>query len=341
MDKIDIKSMSLEELSESFKRDGLKAFRAAQVYEWLTKGAESFDEMTNLSKDLRSALLEKYFVAALKIRKKYVSKIDGTVKYLFELSDGRLIESVVMKYKHGFSQCLSTQAGCRMNCSFCATGKGGLERNLLPSEILSQITAAQKDLSIRISNIVLMGMGEPLDNFDNTVKFLRLVMSEKGLNIGARHISLSTCGLVDRIYDLMELDMQITLSISLHCPLDSVRSSLMPINKKWNVDSLMKACREYTNKTGRRISFEYIIIDGVNNTDECLFELKRLLSGMIAHVNLIPANPVKGSNSKGTRRAAEEFRDRLLKNGINATVRRTLGADIEASCGQLKGKEKQ
>ena len=317
--------MSLEELSESFKRDGLKAFRAAQVYEWLTKGAESFDEMTNLSKDLRSALSEKYFVAALKIRKKYVSKIDGTVKYLFELSDGRLIESVVMKYKHGFSQCLSTQAGCRMNCSFCATGKGGLERNLLPSEILSQITAAQKDLSIRISNIVLMGMGEPLDNFDNTVKFLRLVMSEKGLNIGARHISLSTCGLVDRIYDLMELDMQITLSISLHCPLDSVRSSLMPINKKWNVDSLMKACREYTNKTGRRISFEY----------------KRLLSGMIAHVNLIPANPVKGSNSKGTRRAAEEFRDRLLKNGINATVRRTLGADIEASCGQLKGKEKQ
>ena len=302
--------MSLEELSESFKRDGLKAFRAAQVYEWLTKGAESFDEMTNLSKDLRSALSEKYFVAALKIRKKYVSKIDGTVKYLFELSDGRLIESVVMKYKHGFSQCLSTQAGCRMNCSFCATGKGGLERNLLPSEILSQITAAQKDLSIRISNIVLMGMGEPLDNFDNTVKFLRLVM-------------------------------QITLSISLHCPLDSVRSSLMPINKKWNVDSLMKACREYTNKTGRRISFEYIIIDGVNNTDECLFELKRLLSGMIAHVNLIPANPVKGSSSKGTRRAAEEFRDRLLKNGINATVRRTLGADIEASCGQLKGKEKQ
>ena len=340
MDKIDIKSMSFEELCESLKEDGLKAFRAVQVNEWLTRGAESFDEMTNLSKDLRSVLSEKYCIASLKIRKKYVSAIDGTVKYLFELPDGHLIESVVMEYRHGFSQCLSTQAGCRMNCSFCATGKGGFERNLLPSEILSQITSAQRDMGIRISNIVLMGMGEPLDNFDNTVKFLNLVTSPHGLNIGARHISLSTCGLVDRIYELMELDMQITLSVSLHAPIDSIRNRLMPVNKKWGVEKLMKACREYTKKTGRRISFEYIIIDGVNNTDECLLTLKKQLSGMIAHLNLIPANPVKGSNSKGTRRAAEEFKKKLIKEGINATVRRTLGADIEASCGQLKGKEK-
>lgn len=339
MDRKDIGSLDLTELEAEFKSAGLKAFRARQVFEWLTKGVEGFDEMTDLSKQLRSNLDEKYFIPAAKIKRKLVSKIDGTVKYLFELYDGRLIESVVMKYRHGYSQCLSTQAGCRMNCSFCATGKGGFERNLLPFEILGQITAAQKDLGIRISNIVLMGMGEPLDNIDNTVKFLKLVTSEKGLNIGARHISLSTCGLVDRIYELMELDMQITLSISLHAPIDSIRSKLMPVNKKWGVDSLMKACKEYTEKTGRRISFEYIVIDGVSTTDECLFALKKYLSGMIAHVNLIPANPVKGSNSRGTRAAAEHFKERLLKEGINATVRRTLGADIEASCGQLKAGE--
>lgn len=339
MDKKDIGSLNLKELETEFKETGLKAFRAKQVFEWLTRGAECFDEMTNLSKQLRSDLSDKYFIPSVKIKRKFVSKIDGTVKYLFELYDGQLIESVVMKYRHGYSQCLSTQAGCRMNCSFCATGKGGFKRNLLPFEMLSQITAAQKDLGIRISNLVLMGMGEPLDNFDNTVKFLKLVTSENGLNIGARHISLSTCGIVDRIYELMELDMQITLSISLHAPIDGIRSKLMPINKKWGVDSLMKACRKYTAKTGRRISFEYIIIDGVNTTDECLYALKKYLSGMIAHINLIPANPVKGSDSKGTRETAERFKERLLNEGINATVRRTLGADIEASCGQLKAEE--
>lgn len=339
MDRTDIASLEPGELSQLFKEQGLKPFRARQVFEWISRGVENFDEMTNLPKALREELSSKYFFPAVHIKKKFVSSVDGTVKYLFELYDGRLIESVVMKYHHGYSQCLSTQAGCRMNCSFCATGKGGFERNLLPSEMLGQIQCAQRDLEVRISNVVLMGMGEPLDNYDNTVKFLKLVTNEKGLNLGARHISLSTCGLVDRIYDLMKLDLQITLSVSLHAPLDGIRSDLMPINKKWGVESLMEACKKYTEHTGRRISFEYIIIDGVNNTEECLLALKRYLSGMIAHINLIPANPVKGSDSRGTRQAAERFKDQLLKNGLNATVRRTLGADIDASCGQLKAEQ--
>lgn len=339
--KTDIKSMSFEELSLDFKQAGLPAFRAGQVYEWLNRGVSEFSEMTNISKELRTTLSEKYFIASLKIRRKLSSKFDDTVKYLFELPDGQLIESVVMHYHHGFTLCLSTQAGCRMGCSFCATGKGGFCRNLTPSEMLCQITTAQNDLGIRISNLVLMGMGEPLDNYNNTVKFLRLVISEKGLGIGARHISLSTCGLVDRIYDLMKLDLQITLSVSLHASNDRIRNQLMPINKKWNVDKLLSACREYADHTGRRISFEYIIIDELNNTPACAAELSEKLKGMLCHVNLIPANPVDGApNSHGTRKAAETFRDELLRKGINATVRRTLGSDIEASCGQLRGKER-
>ena len=337
--KTDIKSMSFDEISSEFKSDGLPSFRANQVFDWLTKGIESFDQMTNLSKDLRTSLDNKYEIITVKIKRKLYSKLDETVKYLFELSDGEYIESVIMKYHHGYTQCISTQAGCRMGCSFCATGMGGYVRNLTPSEMLSQIMVAQNDLGIRVSNLVLMGMGEPLDNYDNTVKFLKLVMHEKGLNIGARHISLSTCGLVDKIYELMKLDMQITLSISLHAPNDRIRNKLMPVNKKWNTDKLLAACREYTNYTGRRISFEYIIIDGVNNTVECLNELSTKLKGMLCHINLIPANPVKGTDNHGTRKAAEAFRDELIKRGINATVRRTLGSDIEASCGQLKASE--
>ena len=334
--------MSLAELKEEMLSIGEKAFKATQIYSWLHKhSAESFDEMTNISKDLRENLKKNYDIYNCTIEKKLVSVYDNTVKYLFRLNDGELIESVVMKYKYGYTICVSSQVGCKMGCKFCASGIAGFIRNLTPSEILSQVYKAQKDLDIRISHIVMMGVGEPLDNFDNVIKFLQLISDENGLNIGMRNISLSTCGVVTGIYKLMEEKLQLTLSISLHAPNDEIRSTTMPVNDRWNIDELLKACKDYIKATNRRISFEYAMISGVNDSDECARELGKKLKGMLCHVNLIPVNSVKErSYTKSSKERMEAFIKTLNKYGINATVRRTLGSDINASCGQLRRGEK-
>ena len=339
MNKIDIKSYSLDELQTLFIEMGLQKFRAVQVYKWIVSGVESFSQMTNLSKDLREKLDESCVIANCKIALKQQSKIDGTVKYLFELDDKEYIEAVLMKYHHGNTICISTQVGCKMNCSFCATGKQGFTRNLLPSEMLSQISTAQIDSGERISNVVLMGMGEPFDNFQNVVKFLKLVSSSDNINIGMRHISVSTCGLVDKIYELADMKMQITLSISLHAPNDNIRNLTMPVNKSYNIDKLITACKYYTQKTGRRICFEYAMLHSVNDSPENALELAKKLKGMLCHINLIPVNEVaETSYKKSLKKAIYDFIYILEKNGLSATVRRTLGSDIDASCGQLRGK---
>ena len=334
--------MTAGELSALLSELNQPKYRAAQLFDWLQSGAEDFDEMTNLPLSLRERLKETCYIAGVKVVKRLESELDGTVKYLYELHDGERIESVVMKYEHGYTVCISTQAGCRMGCSFCASGIDGLTRNLTPSEMLSQIHKAGRDNDIRISNVVMMGMGEPLDNFDNTVRFLSLVSSDEGLNIGLRHISLSTCGLVSGIERLKELNFPITLSVSLHAPNDEIRSSMMKVNKRWNIEALLHACREYQKVTTRRISFEYALIDGVNDTDECAKELAERLKGFLCHVNLIPANPVRENGfSKPNKAKILHFKELLTKKGINATVRRTLGADIEASCGQLRSRARE
>ena len=334
----DIKSMTLDELKSEIADMGEKPFKAGQIYSWLHKhGAESFDEMTNISKDLRTNLQKKYDIYNCTIEKKLVSVYDNTVKYLFRLNDGELIESVVMKYKYGYTICVSSQVGCKMGCKFCASGIAGFVRNLTASEILSQVYTAQRDLNIRISHIVMMGVGEPLDNFDNVMRFLSLISDENGLNISMRNISLSTCGVVSGIYKLMEKKLQLTLSISLHAPNDAIRSNTMPVNDRWNIDELIKACKDYIKATNRRISFEYAMISGVNDSDECARELGKRLKGMLCHVNLIPVNSVKERDyKKSSDNRIAEFIKILEKYGINVTVRRTLGSDINASCGQLR-----
>ncbi len=340
--KIDIRSMNILELTELLTELNQPKFRAAQLFKWLQSGVETFDEMTNIPKSLREILEEKCYIANVEIERKFVSLIDGTVKYVYKLFDGEYIESVLMKYEHGYTVCISTQVGCRMGCSFCASGINGLFRNLTASEMLAQIMKAAKDNNIRVSNVVMMGMGEPLDNFENSVKFLQLVSDDNGLNIGLRHISLSTSGVVSGIEKLKEYNFPVTLSISLHAPNDRIRNSMMKVNKKWNIDALLKACKEYQKVTTRRISFEYALIDGVNDTDECADELAKRLRGIMCHVNLIPANPVKeNSFKKPDKQKIIRFCDRLIKNGVNATIRRTLGADIDASCGQLRRKVKE
>lgn len=329
--------MTLPEIKQEFAADGHAAFRALQVYHWLHRGVTSFDEMSDLSKAFRQQLAEKYTIANAVIEQKLESKLDDTIKYLFRLNDGEFVESVVMNYHHGRTICISTQVGCKMNCSFCATGKSGYSRNLAPSEMLAQIQSAQLDIGVRISNIVLMGMGEPLDNYDNVLRFLELVSSEEGLNIGMRHISLSTCGIVDKIYDLADKKLQLTLSVSLHAPNDEIRSRTMPVNHRWGVEELLKACRYYNKQTGRRISFEYAMISGVNDSDACARELAGRLKGTLSHVNLIPVNTVSGSGyKKSTTERLQKFTRILANSGITATVRRTLGSDINASCGQLR-----
>lgn len=338
MNKKDIASFTLDELKDEIKNMGLPSFRANQIYDWIhKKGAVSFDEMTNLSKQLISELNDNFVIFACTIEKKLVSRYDETVKYLFALNDGEYLECVVMKYKYGYTICVSTQVGCKMGCAFCASGIGGFKRHLRPSEILGQIYAAQRDLGIRISRIVLMGMGEPLDNFDNVMKFLTLVSDENGLNIGMRHISLSTSGIVPRIYDLLERDLQLTLSVSLHAPNNEIRSTIMPVNKSWGIDELLNACKIYGDKTSRRISFEYAMMKGVNDSPECAFELSKRLKGILCHINLIPANEVP---EKGHERSSDDsinkFKEILETAGYAVTVRRTLGSDINASCGQLR-----
>ncbi len=329
--------MNQAELQQFLEQMGQPRFRTGQVFGWLQKGVKTFDEMTNIPTGLKEKLVESCYISHAAIEKKLISAYDSTVKYLFSFADGETVESVVMQYHHGYTSCVSTQVGCKMGCDFCATGKSGFRRNLTASEILSQIQTEQADNGIRISNVVLMGMGEPLDNYDNVLRFLELVSCENGLNIGMRHISLSTCGIVPRIYDLAERKLQLTLSVSLHAPNDEIRSRTMPVNKRYPIAELLKACRYYAEKTGRRISFEYAMIDGVNDSDACARELAGRLHGMLAHVNLIPVNSVSGSHYRKSRSdRLKSFVAIMEKAGITATVRRTLGSDINASCGQLR-----
>jgi len=339
LNKTDIKSMTVLEIEEFLKALNQPKFRANQIFGWLQSGVEDFEQMTNIPKDLRQILKDTCYIANVKIVKRLASKIDDTVKYVFELFDGEYIESVFMKYEHGYTVCISTQVGCRMGCSFCASGLNGLRRNLTASEMLSQIMIAAFDNKVRVSNVVMMGMGEPLDNFDNSIRFLQLVSNEAGLGIGLRHISLSTSGVVSGINKLKEYNYPITLSVSLHAPNDEIRSSMMRVNKKWNIEALLKACKAYQKVTTRRISFEYALIEGVNDSEKCADELSKILKGIMCHVNLIPANPVKeNSFKKPDRNKILKFKKFLENRGINATVRRTLGADIEASCGQLRSR---
>lgn len=337
----DIKSLTYKELQNEVQTLGLAKFRANQIFSWLHKeGVTSFDEMTNLSKSLREQLAESYYISSCEIEDKYSSKLDETVKYLFRLYDGEFIETVVMKYKYGYTICVSSQVGCKMGCNFCASTLAGFKRNLTAGEIESQIHSVQRDLGIRISHIVLMGIGEPLDNYDNVINFLKNVNIENGLNISLRDVTLSTCGIVDKIYSLMDEKMPITLTLSLHAPNDKLRSSMMPINNKWCVDEAIKACRAYADKTSRRVSFEYTLINGVNDTIECANQLARKLKGFNCHVNLIPVNDVKErGNVRSTDDNIRKFQDTLKSLGINATIRRTLGKDINASCGQLRRKK--
>lgn len=339
----DIKSLTFDELNSEITSIGLPKFRTGQIYSWLhEKGVDSFDEMTNLSKDLREKLKQNYFIPSIKIEDKYVSKIDSTVKYLFKLYDGEYVEAVIMKYKYGYTICISSQVGCKMGCRFCASTLAGFKRNLLPSEMESQLHSAQKDLNIRISHIVLMGIGEPLDNYENVIKFIKTVNNDKGLNISMRDITLSTCGIVPKIYDLANEQMPITLTLSLHAPNDKIRSSMMPVNDKWGVDEAIAACKKYAEKTGRRVSFEYTLINGVNDTEECAKELASKLAGMLCHVNLIPVNDVEErGNVRSTDKSIKNFCESLYSLGINATIRRTLGSDINASCGQLRRKKNE
>ncbi len=329
--------MSQEALAAWLSAHGQPSFRTKQIRVWLDDGVTDFAQMSNLPKTLREQLMADFSVPSVTIVRKLVSAIDGTVKYLFRLDDGETVESVLMQYKHGWSQCLSTQVGCKMGCTFCATALGGFIRNLSAAEMLAQIEVAQNDTGVRVSSVVLMGMGEPLDNYEQVVHFLRMLGEEGGVHIGMRHISLSTCGLVPGIDRLKTEQIPLTLSISLHAPNDEIRSRTMPVNKKWPIAELLRACREYIEATGRRISFEYAMIDGVNDTDVCAQELADRLQGMLCHVNLIPVNAVDGKEQKrSSRQRIEAFMQVLEKRGINATVRRTLGADINASCGQLR-----
>ena len=341
---MNILSFLPEELTAQLLELGEPKYRAGQIFSQLHKGV-LLSEMTNVGKGTKAKLEERLDCSLPRVKRKLVSALDGTVKYLFELSDGNCIESVIMKYEHGYTICVSSQVGCRMGCKFCASTVAGRVRDLESGEILGQIIAAQRDLGIRISNVVMMGIGEPLDNYDNTVKFLRLVNLPEGVNIGYRHISLSTCGLVPKIYELAKLDMQITLSVSLHAPDDETRSEIMPVNKSYGVDKLLDACREYYKATGRRISFEYTLISGKNDTVQNALKLAEVLNrklrtrteNMPIHVNLIPVNEVTESGFKSSDRGAvKKFAATLESKGIRATIRRTLGSDINASCGQLR-----
>lgn len=333
----DILSLTLDELTEKLLDLGEKKFRAQQVYEWLhIKRAKSFDDMTNLSLSLREKLSNSFYIGSLKVVRQLESKIDGTVKMLYELSDGNHVETVLMSYEHGDSLCVSTQVGCKMGCRFCASTIAGFKRNLEASEILLQLYETERATKRKVSSIVLMGIGEPLDNYENVIKFLNILSSEKGTNMSLRHVSLSTCGLVDRIYDLSALDLGLTLSISLHATNDKKRSELMPVNNRYHIDELMKACRDYFKKTGRRISFEYALIDGENDSMDDAKALGRLIGGMPSHVNIIPVNKIKEREYRSDRSAAQRFCKMLCDLGVNATVRRTLGSDIDAACGQLR-----
>lgn len=337
MEKIDILSLTLLELEMYMKELDEKKFRAKQIFQWLhIKNAGSFEEMSNLSLKLRTKLYEYFCIKSLNIARRLESNIDNTVKYLYRLSDGMFVETVLMEYNHGMSLCISTQVGCKMGCKFCASTIAGFERNLEPSEMLQQIYCTQKNTGKKISGIVLMGIGEPLDNFQNVMKFLDLISCPEGYGLSLRHVSLSTCGIVPKIRELAEKKLGITLSVSLHCPNNLGRSEIMPINKTYNVNELIEATREYIIMTGRRVTYEYAVIDGVNSDRKSAEELVHLIRGINCHVNLIPVNSVKERNYKSSRESALRFQKMLIDMGINATVRRTLGSDIDAACGQLR-----
>lgn len=335
--KIDILSLSLPELSEKLTSMGEQKFRAKQIYQWLhNKQVTSFDEMTNLSAQLREKLAQSFCINSLFIVKKLASCSDNTLKYLYRLYDGNHIESVVMEYNHGTSLCVSTQVGCKMGCNFCASTIAGFKRNLLPSEILLQVYEAQRDSGRKISSIVLMGIGEPLDNFDNVIRFFEIVSSPEGMNLSLRHVSLSTCGVVPKIYELAKLRLGVTLSVSLHASSNESRSKTMPINNRYDINELITACRDYFEETGRRISFEYAVIEGVNDSIEDAKRLKRLMNGLMCHINLIPVNKIDERDYTSSKKSTLSFQKYLCDMGLNATVRRTLGADINAACGQLR-----
>ncbi len=335
--KTDIKSLLPEEISQELSQMSQPKYRAKQIFSWLHRGVSSFEEMTDLPKSLRDVLDERFFISCPEAVRKQVSEQDGTIKYLWRLSDGNCIETVVMGYKHGNTVCISSQVGCRQGCAFCASAIGGLVRDLSPSEMLDEVLFSQLDSGMKISNVVLMGIGEPLDNFDNVIRFLELVNHPQGLNIGMRHISLSTCGLTEKFDKLAELNLQLTLSISLHAPDDETRSRLMPANRGRGVDELVSACRSYFERTGRRISFEYAMISGVNDSPEHARLLAERAKEALAHVNLIPLNKVEErSFLPSSPNDLKRFVKILEDKGINVTVRRSLGGDVNASCGQLR-----
>jgi 23S rRNA (adenine2503-C2)-methyltransferase len=336
---MNLKSQNLTELSALFKEMGQPGFRAKQVYTWLHKGVRTYEEMTNLPQNLRAQLAQRYPICPPEVVRKQESAKDGTIKYLWRLSDGNCVETVLMRYHYGNTVCISTEVGCRMGCAFCASTLGGLVRRLEPFEMLDQVLFTQVDSGLPVSHIVLMGIGEPLDNFDNVIKFLELVNSPEGMNISMRHISLSTCGLVPKIDELAKRKLQLTLSVSLHAPNDEIRNRIMPVNKAYPTEELLEACRRYYQATSRRISFEYAMIDGVNDREQDARELLRRLKGLPAHFNLIPLNHVEESPLKpSSRKAVAAFQKTLEDGGVTATVRRTLGGDIDASCGQLRRK---
>ncbi len=336
---MNLKSLTQPELTAILKDLGQPAFRAKQVFSWLHKGVRTYDEMTNLPRNLRDLLAEKYPINAPKVVRRQESQKDGTIKYLWQLSDGNCVETVLMRYHYGNTVCISTEVGCAMGCAFCASTIGGLVRRLEPFEMLDEVLFTQIDSGLPISHIVLMGIGEPLDNFDNVMRFLELVNSPDGMNISMRHISLSTCGLIPKIDALAEKKLQISLAISLHGPNNEKRGKVMPVNRVYPIEDLLEACRRYYDKTGRRIHFEYAMIDGLNDGEEDARELLRRLKGLGAHVNMIPLNHVEESPFKPSSRAAvAKFQKILEDGGVTATVRRTLGGDIDASCGQLRRK---
>ncbi len=344
MAKIDIKSLTYKQLEGYLAELKQPKFRAKQIYAWLhQKLVTDFSQMTNLPKNLIAVLEEDCTITKAKMIRKLESKLDGTKKYLLQFEDGELVETVLMKYHHGYSICISCEIGCKMGCTFCASTKAGFVRRLSVSEILEQVYFVQRDLSERIGHIVMMGIGEPLDNYDNVLQFLRMISDENGLNIGMRNISVSTCGIVPKIRELQKEQLGITLSISLHAPFDDLRSRTMPINRSYPIGELLEACRDYAADTGRRISFEYALIKDFNDTTECAAELVRLLKGMLCHVNLIPVNEIKETDyQKSEQQNIRRFEQYLNSHGITATVRRTLGSDINAACGQLRreqGKE--
>ena len=339
---MNLKSMTLPELTAELKELGQPAFRGKQVYTWLHKGVRSYEEMTNLPKGLRDALAEKHPLYTPQVVRRQESQKDGTIKYLWRLEDGNCVETVLMRYHYGNTVCISTEVGCAMGCAFCASTIGGLVRRLEPHEMLDEVLFTQIDSGLPISHVVLMGIGEPLDNFDNVMRFLELVNSQEGMNISMRHISLSTCGLVPRIDALAQKKLQISLAISLHGPNDQIRSQIMPVNKAYPIDVLLDACRRYYAATSRRIHFEYAMIDGVNDAPEHARELLRRLKGLPAHVNMIPLNHVEESPLKpSSKKAVAQFQKILEEGGVTATVRRTLGGDIDASCGQLRRKHQK